>query len=575
MFSRVLISLGAAYVVSAAASQGIDYRVVALTGDPVPGLREGVYISGFGGGVNNLPQIADDGSVCFVARLAGPAVNPKNDRALCIADLDGGIRVLLRTGQQAPGLSFGELVLNITNINYGRNGDCGFGVEYTDRTGEYMPGEYGVYVADDAGVHFIARLGDPFPGGSPGDVFTRLLTPIPGPGDNGYAALSEGGNDENGLLSIGSGSALIPIARTGDPVPAIGPGVQLGELLFPQHHDTKRVLVRTFLSGAGVTDDNSYAICLASESGVEPIFRQGQMVPDEPPGDLSFAFAAFSSDLSGRVLLRAALQGSSVDSHNLYGLWLRHADGTLTKVMREGDPAPGTEQDTVFNGILGELPDGAGNAVFIATITGPAINTRNDRGLWRGSTHSNLWQVLRAGNPAPRITDATISAAGLRHKANHAGQFVVACTLRGDGVDASNDQALYMLSESQELVLVLRDSETYDVGRAGGMPDLRQLQFFTLYGNYPPFDYASVLNNRNEIVQLVGFQDESRGLLVISLDDGCTADTNGDGSLTPTDFTAWINAFNNSLPECDQNGDGACTPTDFTAWIANYNAGCP
>ncbi|GAB5497410.1 MAG: hypothetical protein Phyf2KO_24900 [Phycisphaerales bacterium] len=54
----------------------------------------------------------------------------------------------------------------------------------------------------------------------------------------------------------------------------------------------------------------------------------------------------------------------------------------------------------------------------------------------------------------------------------------------------------------------------------------------------------------------------------------CVADVNGDGMLTPTDFTAWINAFNNNLPGCDQNGDGACTPTDFTAWIANFNAGC-
>ncbi|GAB5497416.1 MAG: hypothetical protein Phyf2KO_24960 [Phycisphaerales bacterium] len=54
----------------------------------------------------------------------------------------------------------------------------------------------------------------------------------------------------------------------------------------------------------------------------------------------------------------------------------------------------------------------------------------------------------------------------------------------------------------------------------------------------------------------------------------CPADTNGDGMLTPADFTAWINAFNNNLPACDQNGDGSCTPTDFTAWIANYNGGC-
>ncbi|GAB5496078.1 MAG: hypothetical protein Phyf2KO_11580 [Phycisphaerales bacterium] len=54
----------------------------------------------------------------------------------------------------------------------------------------------------------------------------------------------------------------------------------------------------------------------------------------------------------------------------------------------------------------------------------------------------------------------------------------------------------------------------------------------------------------------------------------CVADVNGDGVLTPSDFTAWIQAFNNALPTCDQNNDGVCTPADFTSWIANYNLGC-
>ena len=54
----------------------------------------------------------------------------------------------------------------------------------------------------------------------------------------------------------------------------------------------------------------------------------------------------------------------------------------------------------------------------------------------------------------------------------------------------------------------------------------------------------------------------------------CVADVNGDGMLTPTDFSAWIGAFNNNLPTCDQNGDSVCTPTDFSAWIGNYNSGC-
>ena len=54
----------------------------------------------------------------------------------------------------------------------------------------------------------------------------------------------------------------------------------------------------------------------------------------------------------------------------------------------------------------------------------------------------------------------------------------------------------------------------------------------------------------------------------------CLADVNGDGSVTPADFSAWVAAFNASAPGCDQNGDGACTPADFSAWVSNFNAGC-
>ena len=73
------------------------------------------------------------------------------------------------------------------------------------------------------------------------------------------------------------------------------------------------------------------------------------------------------------------------------------------------------------------------------------------------------------------------------------------------------------------------------------------------------------------------FSNIRSGTVVVFFDSclvSCIADVNGDGSLTAADFTAWINAFNNNLPECDQNGDGNCTSTDFTAWVANFNAGC-
>ena len=54
----------------------------------------------------------------------------------------------------------------------------------------------------------------------------------------------------------------------------------------------------------------------------------------------------------------------------------------------------------------------------------------------------------------------------------------------------------------------------------------------------------------------------------------CPGDVNGDGALSPADFSAWIAAFNANLPACDQNSDGVCSPADFSSWIGNYNAGC-
>lgn len=56
---------------------------------------------------------------------------------------------------------------------------------------------------------------------------------------------------------------------------------------------------------------------------------------------------------------------------------------------------------------------------------------------------------------------------------------------------------------------------------------------------------------------------------------GCLADVNGDGIADPSDFTAWVAAYNQQLPAADQNGDGLISPADFSAWVANYNLGCP
>lgn len=57
--------------------------------------------------------------------------------------------------------------------------------------------------------------------------------------------------------------------------------------------------------------------------------------------------------------------------------------------------------------------------------------------------------------------------------------------------------------------------------------------------------------------------------------EGCLADTNNDGVLDPSDYTAWLSAWNAGDPKGDQNLDGKYDNTDFSAWLANQGAGCP
>ncbi len=104
-------------------------------------------------------------------------------------------------------------------------------------------------------------------------------------------------------------------------------------------------------------------------------------------------------------------------------------------------------------------------------------------------------------------------------------------------------------------------SDSIDVGAEFGNSDAVRVRF------------AAADNDPGDVLEC-GVDAISFESFDCTQDNECLADVNGDGAVTPTDFTAWVGAFNSNAPECDQNGDGMCTPTDFTAWVGNYNAGC-
>ena len=89
--ARILAALVAISWPAAAASNGLDYRKVVLTGDPAPGTEAGVVLSAFTGGYTHPepgPRIDAAGRVSFFAFLAGPGSSAMTG---AVVAADGGL----------------------------------------------------------------------------------------------------------------------------------------------------------------------------------------------------------------------------------------------------------------------------------------------------------------------------------------------------------------------------------------------------------------------------------------------------------------------------------------------------
>ncbi|MEL6497757.1 MAG: hypothetical protein AAF937_04025 [Planctomycetota bacterium] len=139
----------------------------------------------------------------------------------------------------------------------------------------------------------------------------------------------------------------------------------------------------------------------------------------------------------------------------------------------------------------------------------------------------------------------------------------------GDRVaQPERDYALFSLSETSSSIAAIRST---------GLPVDGSTIFFTDFtGAFAVYLFGSQVGVADVAVsdfQRFGNIDALE--ICAMIDDPCDpcvlADVNGDGSVTPADFNAWVIAFNNNDIAADQNCDGVVSPADFNAWVINYN----
>jgi hypothetical protein len=224
--------------------------VVAREGYAAPGAPPGVPFVAF-----DDPDLNDAGQVAFRARLDASGiggVNEANDSGLWGPDASGGLSLLAREGDDAPGAPAGARFRDFRHVlDLNDTGEVAFQGSFELGDGGVSSGS-GIWKTDGAGgMELVVRTGDPAPGGPTGSVMGGLdwRTLLNDHGEVaflGSLAVGTGGvswNDAQGIWGPDGAGELTLRVREGDPLPGGAPtaklidpyGIEmndLGDLLF-------------------------------------------------------------------------------------------------------------------------------------------------------------------------------------------------------------------------------------------------------------------------------------------------------------------------------------------------------
>jgi len=267
-------------------------------GDPAPGTSGDVFLDFFGLGLNDAGDMAFQGTL----RQGTGTTTFSNDMGIWAPDGAGGLELVAREGNQAPGLPSGVLIGSFRTGRMNEAGDVAFTAFLEHGAGGVTDSNDSAHFAPDGsgGVSAVAREGSQAPGAPSGAVFADLVggggTDLPvlnAKGEIAFATLMEQGlggvtaSNDNGLWGPDGSGGLTLVAREGDPAPGAPPGAVFEAMGFAQLNDASQMAFLALLKegSGGVDATNSLGIWGPDGAGgLAPIVRGG--VPGLP--DVSF-----------------------------------------------------------------------------------------------------------------------------------------------------------------------------------------------------------------------------------------------------------------------------------------------
>jgi hypothetical protein len=188
------------------------------------------------------------------------------------------------------------------------------------------------------------------------------------------------------------------------------------------------------------------------------LVHSGMQAPGTSPGVTFTSISLPATSDQGGVSVPSSLVGPGVNGSNDFGTWFVDPSGSIEKIYRFGDVAPGTG-GAIFSLQAGFANIGAdGTIAHRSGLSGAGVTTTNNKGIWAG-TAGNMLLHARTGTVAPGTGGALFSTFG-----NHDAEFVWVTPsghvvfngklVQGGSVTAANDNGTWVGPPGSSVILL-------------------------------------------------------------------------------------------------------------------------
>jgi len=472
-------------VICSQAFTQVPVRTIAYTGQPAPGTGA-TFDFFFLPTISPRPFFTTTSHVMFTGRLFGPGVDQTNQYGIWMYEPVGGLGLVARKGDQAPGFASGtrfeHLGFETALVGPHNNVVGGFRTAFfaTLSGGGFPSGTRSVWiqvkgrspnvVAYTSGFHGSYMLGpiftpirynDDAPASSSISFSSHVYTTIFST-DTTVLWTSPLFPDTMGHFQ------LSPVVQSRNQIPGLTPGLLFG---FPQTHlvcDNGTVVFQAgvfILSGAQFGNGIWRRPFL---SQVEPVIVALNGVPVLLPGlnagESISQFEYVLANATGSVAFTATISGSPGG----YGFWAQDT-GSWQLVMRSGMQVPGMPAGVTFQSLreFSNTPTcifytDFEEIIFLAKIQGTGITAANDMTVWR-QQFSLPQMIAREGDQMPGAASGVVFDRIERIAANRLGEIIIEASIRGPGITTANNLGIWARNHLGEYVPVVQKGNRVEV----------------------------------------------------------------------------------------------------------------